>query len=176
MPLLDPSDRFPNFDLPDQHGRRHRASDYQGRSVIIYFYPKDDTPTCTRQACAFQSILPRLNRLRVPVLAVSPDDQASHARFAKAFGLKFPLLADVPGRGGVPTLCDAAGAWGEKLLYGRRYLGVVRTTYLIDAEGLVVRRGDRVRVSGHVEAVAAATTELQPRKPHGIDQGPRGGG
>jgi peroxiredoxin Q/BCP len=151
MPLIEPGRKAPAFSLKDQHGKTHRLADYAGRPVILYFYPKDDTPGCTKEACAFQDSLPRVNAKNAAVLGVSILDQASKARFAGKYKLSFPLLADEK-----HAVAAKYGVWQKKSLYGRSFMGNVRTTYLIDGEGKVVRRWDAVKVDGHAEAVLQA--------------------
>jgi thioredoxin-dependent peroxiredoxin len=160
MGLIDVGRKAPAFTLPDQNGRRHALKDFHGRPVVLYFYPKDDTPGCTSQACQFRDLSPRLERHTAVVLGVSPDDVASHAAFAVKLGLRYLLLADHPGDSGVPKVCERYGVWQEKTAYGRASMGVVRTTYLIDARGRVVHRWDRVRVDGHAEEVLEAVAGL----------------
>lgn len=157
MPLIDPGQKAPAFSLPDQSGRVHALADYRGRQLILYFYPKDDTSGCTAQACAFRDLRPAFEKVGVPVLGVSPDDAKSHAKFAGKYDLPFPLLADVPeGDTKLPAVCDSYGVWQEKSMYGRKYMGVQRTTYLIGPDGNVERRWDKVKVPGHVEEVLNA--------------------
>jgi peroxiredoxin Q/BCP len=151
MPLIEPGRKAPAFTLKDQHGRAHRLSDYSGRFVVLYFYPKDDTPGCTQESCAFQAALPKLGRRDAVVLGVSILDEASKAKFAGKHGLTFPLLADAD-----HAVAEEYGVWQEKSRYGRKYMGIVRTTYLIGPDGKVVQRWDNVKVDGHVDAVAQA--------------------
>ena len=151
MPLIDPGTKAPAFALKDQHGATHRLSDYAGRSVILYFYPKDDTPGCTQESCEFQAALPKVKRRDAVVLGVSILDEKSKAKFATKHGLTFPLLADAE-----HEVADKFGVWQKKMRYGRSYMGIVRTTYLIGPDGKVAQRWDNVKVDGHVEAVAAA--------------------
>jgi peroxiredoxin Q/BCP len=154
-PLIEPGRKAPAFSLPDQEGTRHRLADYAGRWVVLYFYPKDATSGCTKQACQFRDAQPQLEGRDVVVLGVSPDGVDSHARFAAKEGLNFTLLADEGAR-----LCAKYGVWQEKSMYGRKYMGVVRTTYLIDPQGKVAHRFDRVKVPGHAEAVLAKVDQL----------------
>jgi peroxiredoxin Q/BCP len=156
MPLIEPGRKAPAFTLKDQHGKTHRLADYLGRPVVLYFYPKDDTPGCTKEACAFQDNLPRFNAAgRAAVLGVSILDSNSKARFAKKYNLSFPLLADDD-----HAVAEKYGVWQKKSLYGRSFMGNVRTTYLIDREGKVAKRWDNVKVDGHAEAVLSAANEL----------------
>jgi peroxiredoxin Q/BCP len=151
MPLIEPGTKAPAFALKDQHGQMHRLSDYAGRSVILYFYPKDDTPGCTQESCEFQGALPRLKRRDAVVLGVSILDEASKAKFATKHGLTFPLLAD-PGH----EVAEKYGVWQKKARYGRSYMGIVRTTYLIGPDGRVAQRWDNVKVDGHVDQAIEA--------------------
>jgi peroxiredoxin Q/BCP len=151
MPLIDSGKKAPAFSLKDQHGQAHRLSDYAGKHVILYFYPKDDTPGCTQESCDFQASLPRLARRGAAVLGVSILDEKSKARFAAKHGLTFPLLADAD-----HEVAEKYGVWQQKSRYGRKYMGIVRTTYLIGPDGKVVERWDSVKVDGHADSVAAA--------------------
>ena len=151
MPLIDPGKKAPAFALNDQHGQTHRLSDYAGRSVILYFYPKDDTPGCTQESCDFQAMLPKFKRREAAVLGVSILDEKSKAKFADKHGLTFPLLADPD-----HEVAEKYGVWQQKSRYGRTYMGIVRTTYLIGPDGKVVERWDSVKVDGHADAVASA--------------------
>jgi peroxiredoxin Q/BCP len=162
MPLVDPGKAAPAFALADQHGAKHALKDQRGRPVVIYFYPKDDTPGCTTEACAFRDLAPRFDTATATVFGVSPDDVQSHAKFAAKYDLGFPLLADPP-KDGTPPTCAAYGVWREKTMYGRTSMGVVRTTYLIDGSGKVAQRWDNVKVAGHAEEVLAAVTALNAR-------------
>ena len=149
--LIEPGKKAPAFSLKDQHGNTHRLTDYQGRHVILYFYPKDDTPGCTQESCDFQAALPQLKRRDAVVLGVSILDEASKSKFATKHGLTFPLLADAN-----HEIAEKYGVWQQKSRYGRSYMGIVRTTYLIGPDGKVVERWDNVKVGGHVDTVAAA--------------------
>ena len=151
MPLIEPGKKAPAFSLKDQHGQTHKLSDYAGRPVVLYFYPKDDTPGCTKEGCDFQAALPGLKPSNAAVLGVSILDEASKARFAKKHGLTFPLLADAD-----HAVAEKYGVWQEKSRYGRKYMGIARTTYLIGPDGKVAQRWDNVKVLGHVEAVQEA--------------------
>lgn len=151
MPLIEPGKKAPAFALKDQNGELHRLSDYAGRPVVLYFYPKDDTPGCTKESCDFQALLPTYKRRKAAVLGVSILDEKSKAKFANKHGLTFPLLADPE-----HEVAEKYGVWQEKSRYGRKYMGIVRTTYLIGPDGTVVKRWDNVKVDGHAEAVAEA--------------------
>lgn len=151
MALIESGKNAPAFALNDQHDRTHRLKDYAGRSMILYFYPKDDTPGCTTESCDFQSSLPALTARNAAVLGVSILDEKSKAKFAGKHGLTFPLLADAD-----HAVAESYGVWQKKSRYGRSYMGIVRTTYLIGPDGRVLERWDNVKVDGHAEAVAAA--------------------
>jgi thioredoxin-dependent peroxiredoxin len=155
MPLVEPGRKAPAFALPDQDGKIHRLRDYAGRPLILYFYPKDGTPGCTREACAFRDALPGFKKGRAAVLGVSVLDTASKARFARKHELNFPLLADPE-----HAAADKYGVWQKKSLYGRTYMGLARTTYLIGPDGKVARRWDSVKVDGHAADVLRAVGEL----------------
>lgn len=159
--LIEPGSSAPDIRLPDQHGKTVRLSDFRGRVVVLYFYPEDGTPSCTNEACDFRDHLPRFASSDAVVLGVSPDGVDSHRAFINKHSLGFTLLADVPpAEGASPPICDAYGVWQQKSMYGRTYMGVVRTTYLIDRDGNVARRWDRVRVKGHAEEVLEAARAL----------------
>ena len=155
MPLIEHRRRAPAFSLKDQNGKTHRLADFAGRPVVLYFYPKDDTPGCTKEACAFRDDLPKFKPSKAAILGVSILDEASKARFAGKHDLNFPLLAD-PDHG----VAEKYGVWRKKSLYGHSFMGIVRTTYLIDAGGKVAKRWDNVKVDGHAEAVLDAVNEL----------------
>jgi peroxiredoxin Q/BCP len=141
----------PDFTLQDQSGRDVTLSQLRGRPVVLYFYPKDDTPGCTKEACAFRDAFDDFRAQGAKIVGVSPDGVDSHARFAQKFALPFTLLAD-PER----TVCQAYGVWKEKTLYGRKAMGVERTTFVIDGRGIVRAVFPRVRVDGHSTAVIEA--------------------
>jgi peroxiredoxin Q/BCP len=155
MSLIDPGKKAPAFSLPDQEGATHTLADYAGRPVVVYFYPKDDTPGCTKESCAFQENLPQFKKSKAAVLGVSVLNSASKAKFADKYGLKFPLLADED-----HSMMEKYGVWQEKSMYGKKYMGVARTTYLIGPDGKVVKRWDGVKVDGHAEEVLAAVQQL----------------
>lgn len=150
----------PAFALRDQRGRVVRRTDFKGRWLVLYIYPEAETPACTFQACAFQSALPELAALRAAVAGISPDEPSRLAAFAERFGLSFPLLSDPPGPDGVPKAIAALGAWGPKVLYGRRSIGLIRTTVLLDPAGRIAARFANVRVKGHADRMAAALRAL----------------
>ncbi len=151
MPIPQTGDAAPSFELQDQQGRSVKLADLAGKNVVLYFYPKDDTPGCTQESCEFQASLPTYKRRKAAVLGVSILDEKSKAKFATKHGLTFPLLADAD-----HAVADKYGVWQEKSRYGRKYMGIARTTYLIGPAGKVVQRWDNVKVNGHVDAVAEA--------------------
>lgn len=153
--LLEVGAVAPDFSLPDQSGTPRSLKDHAGKPVILYFYPKDDTEDCTAEACAFNDRLPALSRAGVAVLGISRLDTKSKAKFAAKHGLSFPLLADETG-----ATCAKYGTWVEKSMYGKKYMGVSRTTYLIDGAGKVARRWDKVQVEGHAAEVMGAVKEM----------------
>ena len=155
MALIDPGKKAPAFSLPDQAGTTHSLADYAGQPVVVYFYPKDDTPGCTKESCAFQDNLPKFKKSKAAVLGVSVLNSASKAKFADKYGLKFPLLADED-----HSVMEKFGVWQEKSMYGKKYMGVARTTYLIGPDGKVAKRWDGVKVDGHAEEVLAAVQDL----------------
>ena len=151
MAKPDVGDKAPAFSLEDQSGKTVKLSDFKGKTVVLYFYPKDDTPGCTREACAFRDEHSALQKAGAVVLGVSPDSGPSHAKFAGKYKLPFPLLADTD-----HAVSEKYGAWGEKSLYGRKFVGITRSTFLIDGSGKVARVWPKVKVDGHVDEVLAA--------------------
>lgn len=146
----------PDFTLLDQNGEETTLSKLKGSPVVLYFYPKDNTSGCTKQACGFRDDHAAFENIGARILGVSPDPVASHAKFAGKHELPFTLLADPE-----KTVCQAYGVWKEKSMYGRKYMGVERTTFLIDAQGIVRQIFPKVKVTGHVEAVLKAVEELE---------------
>ena len=140
--MLEAGTKAPDFTLPDQNGEMHSLSDYAGKRVILYFYPKDNTPGCTRQACGFSELRPQFEEKGAVILGVSRDSVASHKRFEEKQELTFTLLSD-------PELqaIQAYDVWKEKKNYGRVSMGVVRTTYLIDENGMIVKAFDKVKAA-----------------------------
>lgn len=149
--LLEPGQPAPEFSLPADDGTVVSLDHFRGKRVVLYFYPKDDTPGCTREACSFQESLPLFTDAGVAILGVSRDHVASHQNFREKYGLTFSLLVDADG-----AVHRAYGAWGEKNMYGKKTEGVIRTTVLIDAQGNVLRVFAPVKVDGHADAVLAA--------------------
>jgi peroxiredoxin Q/BCP len=141
----------PDFTLLDQQGKKVTLSELKGSPVILYFYPKDDTPGCTKEACGFRDEFAYYEKAGAKVIGVSPDDVASHAKFTKKYELPFTLLADSDNK-----VCEAFGVWKEKNMYGKKYMGVERTTFVIDSKGVVRQVFPKVKVEGHSDAVLEA--------------------
>ena len=150
MAELIAGDKAPAFSLPDQDGAAVSLSDYAGRKVVVYFYPADDTPGCTKEACQFNDLLADFEALGVDVVGISPDGDESHRRFRTKYGLGVRLASDPE-----HLVMKRYGAWGEKTLYGRVSTGVIRSTFLVDAEGRVERIWRHVRADGHAAKVLA---------------------
>ncbi|MGD0311207.1 MAG: thioredoxin-dependent thiol peroxidase [Acidimicrobiales bacterium] len=150
MGKLDAGDKAPAFTLPDQDGKKVSLKDFAGRQVVLYFYPRDDTPGCTKEACQFNDNLHAFSRAKVAVLGVSADTAEKHQKFRSKYGLTFPLLTDADHAVG-----EAYGAWGEKTLYGKKSIGVIRSTFLIGADGKIVRPWYHVKADGHAAKVLA---------------------
>ena len=155
MSLIDEGKKAPAFSLKDQTGKTHSLGDYAGKPVVLYFYPKDDTPGCTTESCAFQDNLPKFKSSKAVVFGASILDEKSKAKFAAKHNLTFPLLADAD-----HAVAEKYGVWQEKSRYGRKYMGIVRTTYLIGPDGKVAKRWDKVGVDGHADEVLAAVKDL----------------
>jgi peroxiredoxin Q/BCP len=148
-------DKAPDFTLPTDGGGSVKLSALRGRGVIVYFYPKDDTSGCTTEACGFSDALPDFGRAKAEVVGISRDSVASHDKFKKKHRLGIRLAADEDGR-----VCEAYGTWVEKSMYGRKYMGIERATFLIDGKGVVRGVWRKVKVPGHVEAVLEAARAL----------------
>ncbi len=149
--MIEKGQPAPDFTLPSDEGPDIKLSDLRGRKVVLYFYPKDDTPGCTTEACEFRDALPRFDGLEAVILGVSPDSVASHRKFREKFDLNFPLLADED-----HAVAEAYGAWKEKNRYGRKYMGIDRSTFLIGEDGTVQRIWRNVKAKGHAEVLAEA--------------------
>ena len=145
----------PTFTLPADDGTTVVLKQLRGHTVVLYFYPKDDTTGCTQQACDFRDRFPRFKKSDAIILGISPDSVKSHAKFKKKYALPFTLLADTE-----HTVCEAYGVWKEKRLYGHQYMGVERSTFIIDPKGKLVRQFLRVKPEGHADEIAAALAEL----------------
>lgn len=141
----------PEFTLPDEGGTLHKLSDYRGKPVVLYFYPKDDTPGCTTEACSFRDNYSEYQKAGIVVLGVSPDNPAKHTKFIAKNQLPFTLLSDVDHK-----VCELYGVWGRKKMMGREYDGVFRTTFLIDTTGMITRVFEKVSPANHSAEVLAA--------------------
>jgi thioredoxin-dependent peroxiredoxin len=144
--MLKAGDKAPEFQTLSDAGNKVSLKDFRGKKVILYFYPKDDTPGCTQEACDFRDAMAGFDKKGAVVLGVSPDGVASHQKFKAKFALPFPLLADEDHK-----IAEAYGAWGEKSMYGRKYMGIIRSTFLIDEKGKIAEAFEKVKVGGHVD-------------------------
>lgn len=150
MPL-EPGDKAPDFRLPavTKDGETTLGlSDFAGRPLVLYFYPKDDTPGCTQEACDFRDLAADFDAKGAAILGVSPDTAKKHGKFIEKFTLPFPLLADTE-----KEVCEAYGVWVEKSMYGRKYMGVERTTFLVDGNGVIRKVWPKVKVTGHASEI-----------------------
>ncbi len=152
---VNPGDTAPDFTMPTDGGGTVTLSELSGRKVVLYFYPKDDTPGCTKEASGFRDTMPDFSALGAEVIGVSKDTVASHDRFKAKYGLNFRLACDADGK-----VCEGYGVWAEKSMYGRKYMGIERATFLIDGAGVVRRVWRKVKVPGHVEEVLQAIRAL----------------
>ena len=146
--VLEKGNKAPNFELEDSEGTVHKLSDYQGETIVVYFYPKDDTPGCTKEACSFRDSYKDFKDAGVTIIGISPDKVESHKKFKDKYALPFTLLADSD-----HEVCESYGVWGLKKSFGREYEGVYRTTYIIDPEGQVQRVFENVKPSDHSQEV-----------------------
>lgn len=152
--MLKEGDKAPDFTSKDQDGNEIKLSDLKGERVVLYFYPKDNTPGCTKEACSFRDADGVFRSKGIRVLGVSTDDERSHQKFISKFQLPFDLLADTD-----HSIVEAYGVWGEKSMYGRKYMGTFRKTFLIDEKGKIVKIFDKVKVDEHADEVLAAFGE-----------------
>ena len=152
---IEPGEKAPDFTLPADDGTKIKLSALRGKPVVLYFYPRDDTPGCTREACSFRDRSQELAKLGAAVLGVSPDDLPSHVKFRDKYQLNFPLLADTGHK-----VAEKYGAWREKVRFGKKSMGIQRSTFLIDAEGTVRKVWKSVTVEGHGRQVLDALKEL----------------
>ena len=148
MPKLQPGDPAPAFTLPDQDGKTVSLGDFKGEKVLVYFYPRDDTPGCTKEACQFNDNLQALRQAKVPVIGISADSAASHVKFRNKYGLQFPLLTDADRK-----VMEQFGAYGQKMMYGKPVTGVIRSTFLIGGDGKVEKVWYSVKADGHAAQV-----------------------
>ena len=147
--------KAPDFTAPTDGGGKLKLSELRGKPVVLYFYPKDDTSGCTAEACGFRDALPNFSKVKAQVIGISKDSVEKHDKFKKKYGLTFPLVSDEDGK-----ICEKYGTWIEKSLYGRKYMGIERATFLIDKQGVVAKAWHKVKVAGHVDEVAAALKAL----------------
>ncbi len=140
--MLQVGTKAPDFELPDQDGKLHNLQEYRGKKLILYFYPKDNTSGCTKQACGYSELFPQIMEKDAVVVGVSKDSVASHKKFEQNYGLGFTLLSDTE-----LTAIQAYDVWKEKKNYGKSYMGVVRTTYLIDENGIIIDANDKVKAA-----------------------------
>lgn len=146
----------PAFCLPADNNQTRSLDDFRGHCLLLYFYPKDDTPGCTQEACSFNENLSRFNDLDVTVVGVSKDSPAKHQKFKAKHHINFPLLSDAES-----DVCERYGVWTEKSMYGKTYWGIERTTFLIDADGIIRRIWRKVKVAGHTDAVLEAVHQIK---------------
>ena len=154
--MIEEGKKAPAFTLKNQDGKAVKLSDFAGKNVVLYFYPKDNTPGCTTEACDFRDQHGKLEKAGAVVLGVSPDAEKTHLKFAGKFGLPFTLLADPE-----HEVAEKYGSWGEKTLYGRKFMGIIRSTFLIGSDGKVAKVWPKVKVAGHVDEVLEAVKSLK---------------
>lgn len=163
--MLKIGDSVPDFHLNNEEGNTISNAGLEGQRYVLYFYPKDDTPGCTKEACGFRDKLPAFDKLKVPVFGISADDEKAHGKFIKKYNLNFSLLAD-PDHG----TCDAFGTWVEKSMYGRKYFGIQRATFVVAANGKIEKVWEKVSPEGHAEEVLSfligseASETIKPAK------------
>ncbi len=153
---LEVGDKAPDFSLPTDGGGKVSLKELRGKTVVLYFYPRDDTPGCTAEACAFRESLPDFSKVKAEVVGISRDSVASHDKFKKKFKLAFPLASDEDGK-----VTEAYGVWVEKSMYGKKYMGIERATFLIDAKGVIREVWHKVKVDGHADEVLKAAEGLR---------------
>jgi thioredoxin-dependent peroxiredoxin len=153
---VEVGDKAPDFTLPADSGGTVSLKALKGKTVVLYFYPKDDTSGCTAEACAFRDALPDFSKVKAEIVGVSRDSVASHDKFKTKFKLPFPLAADEDGK-----VCQAYGVWVEKSMYGRKYMGIGRSTFLIDSKGIVRQVWRKVKVPGHAKEVLKAANAVK---------------
>jgi peroxiredoxin Q/BCP len=159
--MLTAGDKAPSFSLLDDQGKTRRSSELKGRPYVLFFYPKDNTPGCTTEACSFRDLRADFDRAGITVFGVSADSSASHAKFVSKYDLGLPLLADPE-----HALLEAYGVWAEKSLYGRKFMGILRSTFAVGADGRISHVWPKVKPAGHAEAVLEALTDGEaPQSP-----------
>jgi peroxiredoxin Q/BCP len=149
-------DKAPSFTLPADGGGEVSLKDFKGKTVVLYFYPKDDTSGCTAEACAFRDAIPDFSKVAAEIIGISRDSVKSHDKFKAKYDLPFPLASDEDGK-----VCEAYGTWVEKSMYGRKYMGIERSTFLIDGKGVVRNVWRKVKVPGHADEVLKAAEALK---------------
>ena len=153
--MVEPGKKAPAFTMPTDGGGKISLKDLTGQKVVLYFYPKDDTPGCTKEACGFRDALPDFSKIDAVIIGVSKDTVAKHDKFKDKYDLPFTLASDEDGK-----VCEAYGTWVEKNMYGRKYMGIERATFLIDEKGILRGEWRKVKVKGHVEEVLEAAQAL----------------
>jgi peroxiredoxin Q/BCP len=153
---VDVGDKAPSFTLPADGGGKVSLKDLKGKTVVLYFYPKDDTSGCTAEACAFRDALPDFSKVKAEIIGISRDPVKSHDKFKAKYDLPFPLASDEDGK-----VCEAYGTWVEKSMYGRKYMGIERSTFLIDGKGVIRNVWRKVKVPGHADEVLKAAQALK---------------
>ena len=156
MMKIKPNHKPPNFSLPDENGKLHKLSDFKGKFVVLYFYPRDNTSGCTTEACKFRDDYGAYQEAGIEIIGVSPDSSDSHAKFKAKYQLPFTLLVDK-----THEVCDAYGVWAKKKIMGYEYFGVQRTTFVINKEGLIVKVFEGVRPAEHSKEVLAEIAKLK---------------
>jgi peroxiredoxin Q/BCP len=152
--MLNIGDKAPSFELPNQDGETFKLADFAGTNLVLYFYPKDDTSGCTKEACTFRDELAIFQGINAAIVGVSGDSVKSHKKFAEKYSLNFTLLSDES-----KQMLEAYGVWKEKSMYGKKYMGIERTTFVIDTEGTIKKIFPKVKVDGHSEEVKKALSE-----------------
>ena len=152
---VEAGDKAPAFTLPTDGGGKVSLSKLKGKKVVVYFYPKDDTPGCTKEACAFRDAMPDFSKIDAEIIGISKDTPAKHDKFKAKYDLNFTLASDEDGK-----VLEAYGVWVEKNMYGRKYMGIERATFLIDENGKVAQVWRKVKVNGHIEAVLSTAADL----------------
>ena len=153
---VEVGDKAPQFSLPADGGGKVSLKALKGKTVVLYFYPKDDTPGCTTESCAFRDALPDFTKVKAAIIGISRDSVASHDKFKTKYKLPFPLASDEDGK-----VCEAYGVWVERSMYGKKYMGIERTTFLIDGKGVIRNVWRRVKVPGHADEVLEAAAALR---------------
>jgi len=154
--MLEKGAPAPDFNLLDQDGKTHNLAEYKGKWVVLYFYPKDDTPGCTTEACNFRDNLPKFHGLDAEIIGISKDSVQSHQKFAKKYDLPFIILSDKDGK-----VCELYGVWREKSMYGKTYMGIVRSSFLIEPQGIIAKVYPKVNVKEHADELLRDLNDLK---------------